>query len=57
MRGTLHSQTQTILWSEVCLKLVVLSVSAQELELEDRQSQLQTDLRRRMSVDGTGHTL
>uniref|UniRef100_A0A4W5KE17 F-actin monooxygenase n=1 Tax=Hucho hucho TaxID=62062 RepID=A0A4W5KE17_9TELE len=34
-----------------------LVIFAQELELEDRQSQLQTDLRRRMSVDGMGHTL
>lgn len=58
MRGTVHSQTVTALWSEECLKWVVLSVvSAQELELEDRQSQLQMDLRCRMSIDGIGHTL
>lgn len=29
-----------------------LSYSAQELELEDTQSQLQQDLRSRMAVDG-----
>eukprot|EP00063_Salmo_salar_P028664 XP_014003499.1 PREDICTED: protein-methionine sulfoxide oxidase mical2b-like isoform X10 [Salmo salar] len=34
-----------------------LVIFAQELELEDRQSQLQMDLRCRMSIDGIGHTL
>uniref|UniRef100_A0A4W5JZ13 F-actin monooxygenase n=1 Tax=Hucho hucho TaxID=62062 RepID=A0A4W5JZ13_9TELE len=33
-----------------------LVIFAQELELEDRQSQLQTDLRRRMSVDDSRKT-
>ena len=37
--------------------VVFLCFSARELELEDRQSRLQQELRERMAVDGNGDSL
>lgn len=41
------------LFSHVEVSLFSPLFSAQELELEDTQSQLQQDLRRKMAVEGT----